>query len=129
MKKTSRVTSSVLVLTFLLSPLMMRRARGQGEPQTLALTGCTAQGSLAERRWEIQFSAVPVAASAREHLRRLTIEPHVAGTPEDYATAIYMRDQMRSYGLTSDLKEYQVLLPYPRRASLVEMISPRRERA
>ena len=52
-----------------------------------------------QRRWEESFRAVPATNSAREHLRRLTAEPHVAGTKEDYATAIYVRDQIRSYGI------------------------------
>jgi N-acetylated-alpha-linked acidic dipeptidase len=81
-----------------------------------------------ERRVEEQFRAAPQPATAREELRRLTSEAHIAGSPEDYATAVYVRDQMRSFGLQSDLREYQVLLPYPRTASIVELIAPRRER-
>ncbi len=34
-----------------------------------------------------RFCAVPDAALAREHLRRLTAAPHWASSPEDYATA------------------------------------------
>jgi N-acetylated-alpha-linked acidic dipeptidase len=52
----------------------------------------------------------------------------VAGTKEDYETAIYVRDRMRSYGLKADLREYDVLLPYPRQPSIVELVAPRRER-
>src|SRR6266550_408094 len=81
-----------------------------------------------QHRLEEQFRAVPSAANAREELRRLTAEAHLAGSPEDYATAIYVRDQMLSFGLNSDLREYQVLLPSPRTPSIVELISPRRER-
>jgi N-acetylated-alpha-linked acidic dipeptidase len=81
-----------------------------------------------QRRREEQFRAVPSAANAREELRRLTAEAHIAGSPEDYDTAIYVRDQMRSFGLNSDLKEYQVLLPSPRSPSIVELIAPRHER-
>jgi N-acetylated-alpha-linked acidic dipeptidase len=84
--------------------------------------------SEAERKFEEQFRSVPSPATAREELRRLTAEAHIAGSPEDYATAIYVRDQMRSFGLNSELKEYQVLLPYPRRPSIVELVAPRRER-
>lgn len=84
--------------------------------------------SIAQRRLEEQFKAVPTPASAREHLRRLTLEPHIAGTKEDYATAIYVRDQMRSYGLAVELKEYQVWLPYPKTTAIVELIAPRRHR-
>src|SRR5437763_13010815 len=81
-----------------------------------------------ERRLEEQFRAVPQGASAREHLRRLTAEPHIAGTKEDYATAIYVRDQMRLYGLSADLKEYQVWLNYPNSGPIGGLIAPRRER-
>jgi N-acetylated-alpha-linked acidic dipeptidase len=92
------------------------------------LDGFTPEGSAAERRWEEEFRAVPAPGSAREHLRRLTAVPHVAGTKEDYATAIYVRDQIRSYGISSELKEYEVLLPYPKQPGIVELMSPRRER-
>ncbi|HYE65802.1 MAG TPA: M28 family metallopeptidase [Pyrinomonadaceae bacterium] len=104
-------------------------ARAQSEPDEIsAFDGYTLSETAVERRWEEQFRAVPSAASAREHLRRLTAEPHVAGTREDYATAIYVRDQLRSYGLAAELKEYQVWLPFPKRPSVIEIIAPRRER-
>src|SRR5438876_3051780 len=96
--------------------------------QETALDGFTREDSAAERRWEEQFYAVPAPNSAREHLRRLTLEPHVAGTKEDYATAVYVRDQMRSFGLSAELKEYQVWLNYPKTDPMVELIAPRHER-
>lgn len=92
------------------------------------LDGFTREGSSIERRWEEEFRAVPAPDSAREHLRRLTAEPHVAGTKEDYATALYVRDQFRAFGLSSEIKEYEVLLPYPSHPSIVELVSPVRER-
>ncbi len=100
------------------------------QPVTLAQTidGFSQRLTPEQRRLEEQFRAVPQSSTAREALRRLTAEPHIAGSPEDYATAIYVRDQMRSFGLQSDLKEYQVLLPYPRTPSIVELLAPRRER-
>ena len=67
------------------------------------------------------MTILPRPANAREELRKLTAEAHVAGSPEDHATAIYVRDQMRSFGLASDIKEYQVLLSYPRTPSIVEL--------
>jgi len=95
--------------------------------QTSAIDGFTADGSAAERRWEEQFRAVPTPQSAREHLRRLTLEPHIAGSKEDYATAIYVRDQLRSYGLPAELKEYQVWLNYPKTPTVLELITTRRQ--
>jgi N-acetylated-alpha-linked acidic dipeptidase len=96
--------------------------------QTSNIDGFSSRTADAERRFEEQFRAIPAPNSAREHLRRLTLEPHVAGTKEDYDTAIYVRDQMRSYGLTADIAEYQVWLNYPKTDPVVELVSPRRER-
>ena len=116
-----------LTLIFSLFSASIRPAHSQ-TPTSPALDGFSSEGAIAQRRWEEQFRAVPAASSAREHSRRLTAEPHVAGTKEDYATAIYVRDQMRSFGLAAELKEYDVLLNYPKRPAVVELIAPRRER-
>jgi len=118
----------LLVFMLLLLPITTRLGFSQAVLDARAIDGFAAQTATVERRWEEQFRSVPEPASAREHLRRLTLEPHVAGTKEDYATAIYVRDQLRSYGLNADLKEYQVWLNYPNTPSVVELIAPRRER-
>jgi N-acetylated-alpha-linked acidic dipeptidase len=127
LKTTRGILALLLVVTFLISQANLRHVFAQGSSTSSALDGFTTEGAAQERRWEEQFRAVPAPASAREHLRRLTAEPHIAGTKEDYATAIYVRDQMRSYGLQAELREYQVLLPYPKQASVVELVAPRRE--
>lgn len=111
--------------------MILHATAGQVLPQGVAadnLDGFSPAGSADERRWEEEFRGVPAPGSAREHLRRLTAEPHVAGTKEDYATAVYVRDQIRSYGIAAELNEYEVLLPYPKQPSIVELIQPRRER-
>jgi N-acetylated-alpha-linked acidic dipeptidase len=118
----------LLVFMLLLLPVTTRLGFSQAVLDARVIDGFAAQTATVERRWEEQFRSVPEPASAREHLRRLTLEPHVAGTKEDYATAIYVRDQLRSYGLNADLKEYQVWLNYPNTPSVVELIAPRRER-
>jgi N-acetylated-alpha-linked acidic dipeptidase len=91
------------------------------------IDGFSPERSTAERRWEEQFRAIPDPKSAREHLRRLTIEPHIAGTKEDYNTAVYVRDQLRSYGLSAELKEYEVWLNYPNSQPVLELITTRRQ--
>src|SRR5882672_11692200 len=103
---------------------------GLGPSTTIAQTidGFSVSRSQDERRIEEQLRAVPAADSAREHLRRLTADPHIAGTKEDYATAVYVRDQMRLFGLPAELKEYQVWLNYPKTDPIVELVAPRRER-
>ena len=112
---------------FLFLVLSFRLVFPQGQTAML-LDGFFADSSATQRRWEEQFRAVPAPKSAREHLRRLTLEPHIAGTKEDYATAIYVRDQLRSYGLNAELKEYDVWLPYPNTPSVVELITNRTQR-
>lgn len=119
----------LLTLNFLCAGISIPRARAQSsEAAPAALDGFTTSESLAERQLEDRFRAVPTPASAREHLRTLTREPHVAGTPEDYQTALYVRDQLRKFGIAAELKEYQVLLPYPKRPTVLELVAPRRQR-
>jgi N-acetylated-alpha-linked acidic dipeptidase len=115
-------------LVFLLAVVMMLNITTPVVLSQTAIDGFSADRAAAQRRWEEQFRAVPNPQSAREHLRRLTAEPHIAGTKEDYATAIYVRDQLRSYGLTADLKEYDVWLNYPNTPSILELITTRRQR-
>lgn len=93
-----------------------------------AIDGFNAERAVAQRRWEERFRAVPTPNSAREHLRILTREPHIAGTKEDYDTAIYVRDQLRSYGIAAELKEYDVWLNYPNTPAVLELITAKRQR-
>jgi len=120
--KLIRISAAFLFLVF-----SFRLVFPQGQTAML-LDGFFADSSATQRRWEEQFRAVPAPKSAREHLRRLTLEPHIAGTKEDYATAIYVRDQLKSYGLNAELKEYDVWLPYPNTPSIVELITNRTQR-
>jgi N-acetylated-alpha-linked acidic dipeptidase len=113
----------LLVVITLTTPLTFTRT---SSAQT-AIDGFSPDRIAKERRWEEQFRAVPDPKSAREHLRRLTIEPHIAGTKEDYDTAVYVRDQLRSYGLAAELREYEVWLNYPNRPSTLELITTKRQ--
>ena len=125
--KAHRAFRLLFIAAFVLGQTQPGVVLSQGStPSTI--DGFTPEGSTAQRRWEEEFRSVPTPASSREHLRRLTAEPHVAGTKEDYATAIYVRDQIRSYGIPAELKEYDVLLPYPKQPAIVELIRPRREK-
>ena len=117
-----------LTVSFLGTTLSPRAQAQTTTTETATLDGFTAAESQAERQLEERFRAVPLAAAAREHLRTLTREPHVAGTPADYRTAVYVRDQLRKFGISAELKEYQVLLPYPKRPTVLELVAPRRVR-
>ncbi|HWN08557.1 MAG TPA: M28 family metallopeptidase [Pyrinomonadaceae bacterium] len=122
---TNRALTFLLVCALLITSANLQSTKSQSALVT-PIDGFTREGSANERRWEEAFQRVPAPDSAREHLRRLTAEPHVAGTKEDYATAIYVRDKIRSYGIASELNEYDVLLNYPKQPAIVELITPRR---
>src|ERR1051326_8240333 len=114
-------------LTLLIISVFLCQSIAFAQTQQI-IDGFNREASDAERNFEQQFRSVPSPNSAREHLRRWTAEPHIAGSKEDYDTAIYVRDQMRSYGLNAELTEYQVWLNYPKTDPIVELVSPRRER-
>ena len=119
-----------LVFSLLLMTAVVTESTGVAQTRTdsSVIDGFAPKLSETQRKLEQQFRAVPSPANAREELRRLTSEAHLAGSPEDYVTAIYVRDLMRSFGLDSELREYQVLLPSPRTPSIVELVAPVRER-
>jgi N-acetylated-alpha-linked acidic dipeptidase len=83
---------------------------------------------------EKKFIAVPDPKLAEEHLRILTQAPHMAGTPEDKATADYVATKFREAGLDTEIVEYKVWLNYPVEINVdltapagVEMHGPRHE--
>lgn len=63
---------------------------------------------------EQQFLAVPSARLAGEELKTLTAAPHVAGTPEDHKTALYVAQKFRAAGLDTEIVPYRVLMNYPK---------------
>lgn len=46
-------------------------------------------------------------------MRTLTAEPHVAGTPGDYKTALFVRDRLAEWGWKAEMVSYEVLLNFP----------------
>jgi N-acetylated-alpha-linked acidic dipeptidase len=71
------------------------------------------RNSSSELLFERQFLAVPDPKRAEEHLRTLTQAPHMAGTPEDKATAEYVARRFREAGLDTVIEEYKVWMNYP----------------
>src|SRR5213083_1717758 len=62
---------------------------------------------------ESRYLAVPDPKLAEEHLRTLTQAPHIAGSPEDKATADYVASKFREAGLDTEIVEYRVWFNYP----------------
>ncbi|GMF34643.1 unnamed protein product [Phytophthora lilii] len=65
----------------------------------------------------------------REFQHKFSSVPHVAGTQQDYATALYTAEQFESYGLKTEIKTYYTLLSTPvrRHLAIVEPVEAARE--
>lgn len=75
------------------------------------------------RDYEAEFQALVSPDSCRAQSRRLTEEPHVAGTPASLAVADYIAGQYASYGLDVTPYDYEVYLPMPEEVT-VELVAP-----
>jgi N-acetylated-alpha-linked acidic dipeptidase len=107
-------------------------AKEKAQPDNWSISGF--RDVAAEREIEKKFMAVPDARLAEEHLRILTQAPHIAGSPEDKATAEYVAGKFRDAGLDTEIVEFKVWLNYPAEIKVdmtapagVEMHGPRRE--
>ncbi|HLY63304.1 MAG TPA: M28 family metallopeptidase [Terriglobia bacterium] len=97
-------------------------SQAQPQPGKVPL-GFSARSFEAEAKIEKRFLAVPNAAHCEKFLRRLTAEPHVAGTPGDRRVSQYIFDEFKRDGLNPEMVEYKVLLSYPKKIA-VEVVEP-----
>ncbi len=130
MRLFSLLLLSSLVLLCFLSPGVSRTAPASAS--ALPIFGF--RDAVAENATEARFLAVPDPKLAEEHLRTLTQAPHMAGTPEDKATANYVAQKFHEAGLDTEIVEYKVWMNYPLEISVditapagVEMHGPTRE--
>ena len=103
-----RFLGSAGLLIALVAPLESTSTQADDGP-----IGFAPASRAAQAKAEAHALGVPTPDAARTWLKSLTEEPHVAGTPADYKTAVDVRDKLRSWGWTADLAEYEVLLNYP----------------
>jgi N-acetylated-alpha-linked acidic dipeptidase len=126
----------LLIVSSLLAFDRSREAKDKNatkdQPESWVISGF--RDVAAEFDVEKRFLAVPDPKLAEEHLRILTRVPHMAGTPEDKATAEYVAAKFREAGLDTEIVEYKVWLNYPAEINVdmtapagVEMHGPRRE--
>lgn len=130
-----RLWSSPVVLSAIVLIVYLNGSAGRtSDPPASSSAILGFRDSPAENAIESRFLAVPEAKLAEEHLRILTQAPHVAGTPEDKATADYVAQKFREAGLETEIEEYKVWFNYPEKISVditapagVEMHGPTRE--
>lgn len=78
-----------------------------------ALVGYVPASRDAERQLESRAGAIPTAASAEAHSRELTRETHVAGTPAQARTRDYVIEQMKAWGIDTEVRAYDIWMPHP----------------
>ena len=127
-----KLLSGTVLFLALLGSNLRAFDRPKEEPETTVISGF--RDVAAEQEIEKRFLAVPDPKRAEEHLRILTQAPHIAGSPEDKATAEYVAKRFREAGLDTEIVEYKVWINYPAEISVdmtapagVEMHGPRRE--
>src|SRR5688500_2838247 len=89
---------------------------GVGAPvwqATPAMPGYAPASAAAQRQAEADVIGLPSPANAAEYARALSREPHVAGTPAQARTRDYVIDRMRSWGLETEVRAYEVWMPHP----------------
>lgn len=65
-----------------------------------------------------QFLAGPNAERAEQHLKILTAKPHIAGSPEDWATAQHVAKHFNINGLETEIVKYSVWMNRPSEISV-----------
>ena len=65
-----------------------------------------------QRNVEADATKRPSPESASAHSRTLSREPHVAGTPAQARTRDYVIDQMKRWGLETEVRSYEIWMPH-----------------
>jgi N-acetylated-alpha-linked acidic dipeptidase len=88
------------------------------------MMGFTAASTRTQRSVEAKFKDLISAQRAREFHRRLTLQPHPAGTPQNKEIAEYIAKTWREQGIEDVvIRQYDVLSSLPKEISL-ELVSP-----
>ena len=77
------------------------------------LVGYTLANSGHERQLEAAVIAHPSADRASKHSKALSRETHVSGTAAQARTRDYVIDQMKQWGLETEVRSYDVWMPHP----------------
>src|SRR5208282_2997468 len=116
------LVAALLGLALLSVGAAARRSNGQ-----LHIRGFFASHVDAERQLEEKFRRIPDSASAEANLRKITSQPHMAGTEGSHQLAEWLRAQYESFGFDAKVVSYSVWLPQPVEVQL-ELLAPDRQR-
>ena len=113
-----QVTAAVCVVSLCPLPILAQAAEPAAAPAIAPAMPKTVFGFKnfsTEAKWDKSFMAVPDATLAGEELKTLTAAPHIASSPEDYATALYVAEKFKAAGLQTEIVPYKVLMNQPKK--------------
>jgi N-acetylated-alpha-linked acidic dipeptidase len=105
--------------------LTLCAARAQNDQ---SIRGFPSAAQSAQRTLEEKARQAPDPGRARTYMKRMSSEPHHAGSPASKAVAEYALGLFKEWGLEARIEEFEALLPYPT-LRLVEMTAPVKFRA
>ena len=88
-----------------------------------SIRGFDAVAQTEQVKWEHQARAIPDAARIGDFIKRLSRQPHLAGTPQSKETADQILAQLREYGLDAHIERFEAMLPTPK-IRILEMTAP-----
>lgn len=90
------------------------------------LTGFSTASHQQELKLEELFLKLPKSEGFKSHLRELTKEPHLAGTPENKRVANYITQSMQKAGMKVERPPYDIYLPTSAGEVFLEIVTPHR---
>ena len=91
------------------------------------MSGYGPASATTQRRTEAEVIVLPSPANAEQFARALSRESHVAGTPAQARTRDYVIDRMRSWGLQTEVRAYDVWMPHPTSVRVWRLTPEQRE--
>lgn len=88
-----------------------------------AIRGFDPLAQYEEVKWERQARTIPDANRIGEFIKRLSRQPHMAGSPQSKDTAEQILAQLREYGLDAHIERFEAMLPVPK-TRILEMTAP-----
>src|SRR5688500_11261522 len=82
-------------------------------PADSPMRGFTVEGAVVQRALEEKARAIPDPVRLRAYMQRMTVEPHIAGSPASKRVAEYVLGLFKEWGLDARIEEFEALLPYP----------------
>ena len=114
-KQSVAISLSLASLCLIASPILAQAPATNLPPapsQVFGYIDFTAQAKI-----DADFLAVPDAKLAGQELKTLTAKPHIASSPEDHETALFVAQKFKAAGLETEIVPYRVLLNQPRKVS------------